>query len=223
MYQTHVTPVEMLCLMFYFPQTPAPITCTILRTKHIETWDVRMLPSRPSSGGLAPLLQPPFYSPPAPPQLAKLDCACGSPDFWVEPHGLTVAVYGAPRNSQSYGAKHAFWSWPKNNTSRLATAHHVLENAGEAQFSSRGSPAGCTRRGFEIVVPGVVHDTEYRMCPSTGIKFVDTHMATVLDPPRVLVDEVVVACSGSGASKDRDDGDSNRSGARSIESVLLTA
>lgn len=191
--------------------------------KHIETWDARMLPSRPSSDGLTPLLKPPFYSPPAPPQLANLDCACGSPDFWVEPHGLTVAVYGAPRNSQSYGAKHAFWQWPKINSSRLATAHHVLENAGEAQFSSRGSRAGCTKRGFEILVPGVVHDTEYRMCPSTGIKFVDTHMATVLDPPRVLVDEVVVACSGSGGSKDRGDGDSNRSGARSIESVLLTA
>ena len=226
-----------------FPVSPTP-PLPPHRTQHIETWDIRMLPSRPlSRDDLAPPLQPPYYAPPAPPRLADLACAHGSPDFWVEPHGLTVAVYGAPRNSQRFGAKHAFWAWPKIGDSaaqvwrpqgqpvgrdtaaavdRNESNYDFGENAARVSRDSRGvfpHPLRVAETGFagdrvEMVIPGVVNDSDYRLCLSTGIKFVDTHMATVLDPSRVLVDEVVVAGSDTCRSSE---------GSRSVGSVRLTA
>lgn len=59
------------------------------------------------------------------------------------------------------------------------------------------------------MVPGVVNDSGYRMCLSTGVKFTDTHMATVLDSSRVLVDEMAAMsrvargsgdCEGAGVT-----------------------
>lgn len=40
-------------------------------------------------------------------------------------------------------------------------------------------------------MPGIVSDSDYRLCLSTGIKFTDTHLATVLDSSRVSVDEMM--------------------------------
>lgn len=73
--------------------------------------------------------------------------------------------------------------------------------------------------GFELPVPGVVSDSDYRLCLSTGIKFTDTHMATVLDSSRVLVDEMMlVAASPRGAR-----GVGGRAGAGVATPVLLAA
>lgn len=65
-------------------------------------------------------------------------------------------------------------------------------------FASAGG--GVSRRaGVELSVPGVVNDSDYRLKLSTGIKFCDTHMATVLDESRVLVDEVMGSETSGGA------------------------
>ncbi|CAM9863788.1 unnamed protein product [Laminaria digitata] len=191
------------------------------RNKHIETWDIRKFPSCSSSArGEEPLssLLPP--RPPSPPRLADLTCSTNSPDFWVEPHGLTVAVSGAPRHSQRFGAKHAFWGWP-SQSSRTP----LLLLPGDAGFPAgmRGlSSVGTARtRGVEVVVPGVVNDSDYRLCLSTGIKFTDTHMATVLDPSRVLVDEIVVGDGfGCGVGGDGGGGCRGRAGVEAF--VMLS-
>lgn len=100
---------------------------------------------------------------------------------------------------------------------------------GGAGFQSRVrsfSPVGRARaggRGVEVPVPGVVNDCDYRLCLSTGIKFADTHMATVLDFSRVLVDEIVVGegFSGGGVGGDGDYG-GGRGGGGSVGSVFLS-
>ncbi len=174
-----------------------------LRNKNIETWDIRKLPSRkendPTHTGPGVATAPPASA--APLRLDHLTCAANSPDFWVEPHGLCVAVYGPPRHSQRFGAKHAFWPWPRGGG-----AGGVLSCSFGGSSTSTPSPAnssvkakggssggGSSIRGVEVVVPGVVVDSDYRLCLSTGIKFSDTHLATVLDSSRVLVDEMKVA------------------------------
>eukprot|EP00752_Nemacystus_decipiens_P011974 g10614.t2 len=191
------------------------------RSKNIETWDIRNLPTCPTGEGSPPAVPTP--GPPAPPLLGDLACAASSPDFWVEPHGLCVAVYGAPRHSQRFGAKHAFWPWPNpavdpfatQTSSSSSSSSSAGASEGGAELSGdpteTGTPAlgkgegghagggsggrggrGGGVRGVEVSVPGVVSDSGYRLCLSTGIKFTDTHLATVLDSCRVLVDEMMV-------------------------------
>lgn len=83
------------------------------------------------------------------------------------------------------------------------------EDVAEVFYSARGvRVGGCydfarrrvvrTVEGTELVLPGVISDSDYRMCLSTGIKFTDTHMATVLDSSRVLLDEIAVLGDGGG-------------------------
>lgn len=48
------------------------------------------------------------------------------------------------------------------------------------------------RYGVEVNISCVVSDSDYRMKLSTGIKFSDRLMGTVLDKTRVLVDEVMI-------------------------------
>lgn len=168
-----------------------------LRNKNIETWDIRKLPSReendPTHTGPAFAAGTP--APAAPPRLQHLTCAANSPDFWVEPHGLCVAVYGPPRHSQRFGAKHAFWPWPRDGDTggdfSCSYASNSKAKGGSSGISGSGSGIGV--RGVEVVVPGVVCDSDYRLCLSTGVKFSDTRLATVLDSSRVLVDEMMVA------------------------------
>ncbi|CAM9362401.1 unnamed protein product [Ectocarpus fasciculatus] len=155
------------------------------RTKNIETWDMRRLPSRPTHERPPGLPLPHLR---APPRLADLACPANSPDFWVEPHGLCVAVHGAPRHSQRFGAKHAFWPWPRQAG---GVAAMVSTDPAAPARSVSGGGGGVWLPGTCVVVPGVVNDSDYRMRLSTGVKFTDTHMATVLDSSRVLVDEMV--------------------------------
>jgi len=176
---------------------------------------MRKLPSR-KVNGLAhdgPAVAPGPLVSPAPPRLDDLICAANSPDFWVEPHGLCVAVYGPPRHSQRFGAKHAFWPWPREGDTggdfsrspggnsriyfssareRRTSSSPSSSSPPSPAFSVKGGGFGGGRgvRGAEVVVPGVVCDSDYRLCLSTGVKFSDTHLATVLDSSRVLVDEM---------------------------------
>lgn len=175
-------------------------TCSrtsLCRTKNIETWDMRRLPSRPTHEPPPGLPLPRLR---APPHLADLACPANSPDFWVEPHGLCVAVHGAPRHSQRFGAKHAFWPWPRQ-TGGVAT---VSTDPAAPACSARGGGGGVEIPGRCVVVPGVVNDSGYRMCLSTGVKFTDTHMATVLDSSRVLVDEMSAMPRVARGSGDRE-------------------
>lgn len=72
-------------------------------------------------------------------------------------------------------------------------------------FASAG--VGVPRRsGVELAVPGVVTDSDYRLRLSTGIKFCDTHMVTVLDESRVLLDEVMVGGHDEAAGGSADGG-----------------
>lgn len=158
-----------------------------------------------------------FLPPVLPHQLDDLGCGGQAPDFWVAPHGLTAAVYGAPRGSQSFGAKHAFWAWPP--------VHGYSSDAPESQeyespllssrtqelarriFIHKARRAQVPRRtGVEVNIGPVVNDSDYRLKLSTGIKFVDTHMATVLDETRVLVDEILVSAEGVPTAKYRGGG-----------------
>lgn len=128
-----------------------------------------------------------------------------------------MAVYGAPRHSQRFGAKHAFWPWPKHGGDGYSfLARRSGIDAGESvtdlgraspTVSVRGTAGGGQRGGgggrggvcgVEVPVPGVVSDSDYRLCLSTGLKFTDMHLATVLDSSRVLVDEMMVADSVEG-------------------------
>lgn len=194
------------------------------RSKSIETWDIRNLSTCPTHDREPPpAVSTP--SPPAPPRLDDLTCAANSLDFWVEPHGLCVAVHGAPRHSQRFGAKHVFWPWPEpGRCSRPAWSASSSSNAGEdgtelgiggglRKVSVRGKGRGgggggaggaggggrgSGVRGVEVLVPGVVSDSDYRLCLSTDIKFTDTHLATVLDSSRVLVDEMMAGGGPAG-------------------------
>ncbi|CAN0391826.1 unnamed protein product, partial [Hapterophycus canaliculatus] len=146
----------------------------------------------------------------SPRRLDDLGCQANSPDFWVEPHGLCVAVHGAPRHSQRFGAKHVFWPWPR----AAAGTWSCSFEAPPERSGSGGGGGGGARAGFELPVPGVVSDSDYRYCLSTGIKFTDTHMATVLDSSRVLVDEMMLVAAG---------GFGGRVGAGVATPVLLAA
>ncbi|CAM9151082.1 unnamed protein product [Ectocarpus sp. 4 AP-2014] len=170
------------------------------RTKNIETWDMRRLPSRPTHEPSPSLPIPRLRAPPC---LADLACPANSPDFWVEPHGLCVAVHGAPRHSQRFGAKHAFWAWPRQ-TGGVAT---VSTDPAAPACSATGGGGGVEIPGRCVVVPGVVNDSGYRMCLSTGVKFTDTHMATVLDSSRVLVGEMSAMPRVARGSGDREGAD----------------
>ena len=223
-------PRQMMCGLTHmrgtFTRRTTPCRSRILsslgwcRNKNIETWDIRRLPTYPAHA-VPPAVPTP--GPPAPPRLGDLTCAANSPDFWVEPHGLCVAVYGAPRHSQRFGAKHAFWPWPKpaegslpeqsSSSSSNSSNSNSSADAGESgigvtgdqtEISARGKGRGGGQgggvegrggvaRGVEVPVPGVVSDSDYRLCVSTGVKFTDTHLATVLDSSRVLVDEMMAA------------------------------
>eukprot|EP00903_Cladosiphon_okamuranus_P008216 g7909.t1 len=179
------------------------------RNTSIETWDIRRLPICPTHEDRPAPLR--LHATPAPPRLHNLTCAANSPDFWVEPHGLCVAVYGAPRHSQRFGAKHAFWPWPKPdltlNGGRIDADENVTEvggnsrdvsmwgqrvggGTGGARAAEGGEGKGSGICRVEVPVPGVVSDSDYRLCLSTGVKFTDTHLATVLDSSRVLVNEM---------------------------------
>lgn len=86
-------------------------------------------------------------------------------------------------------------------------------------FASAG--VGVPRRaGVELTVPGVVNDSDYRLRLSTGIKFCDTHMITVLDETRVLLDEIVIGEHDEAAGVSADGGNRCQQGG---ETVYLSA
>lgn len=221
------------------------------RNKNIETWDIRKLPPACPTGTQRRPPGVPAHRPPR--RLDDLGCRANSPDFWVEPHGLCVAVHGAPRHSQRFGAKHVFWPWPKpaagtwscslapplarsgsgGDGNGVGGGDSIASRGGDTPTFSvggqdpQGRRGGGDRRGggtgiragFELTVPGVVSDSDYRLCLSTGIKFTDTHMATVLDSSRVLMDEMMLV-----ASAPRDPGGfGGRVGAGVATPVLLAA
>lgn len=111
-----------------------------------------------------------------------------------------MAVYGAPRKSQSFGARHSFWEWPvvSGRDSAAERARNDLEyrSPKTSSASEEAVRRACIlvprRHGVEVNISCVVNDSDYRMKLSTGIKFSDRLMGTVLDKTRVLVDEVLI-------------------------------
>ncbi|CAM9748752.1 unnamed protein product [Discosporangium mesarthrocarpum] len=86
------------------------------RSKRIETWDVRCFRARD--------------------QLPPLCCSGNAPDFWSEPHGLTVAAHGGGRNTQT-GTLHTLWEWPDWCASSISSLKPTL--AEDFSWEERGS------------------------------------------------------------------------------------
>ncbi|CAM9841803.1 unnamed protein product [Choristocarpus tenellus] len=141
---------------------------------------------------------------------------CSSWEWPKHEHQSTPAVESRLLSNESLEPLHQRTipsqsrSWDPKSDSRWSHSTPTSRfgsGVGQGSLQSFRPYDPCTtvraRRLMELPLPGVVANSDYRLMLPTGVKFTSSHLMTVLDRTRVLVNEVV-GTAGRGGRMDDD-------------------